>query len=428
MRTVAGDHDLIAFVRPERLAADVEALAAFTEPDRPYTRRAFTDLYLEARAWLRRRMEEAGLSVTIDAGGNLIGRLDGLEPALPPLMSGSHIDTVVGGGRFDGIIGVLGALEVARALRDAGVRLRHPLEVVDFLSEEPSDYGVSTVGSRAMVGTLSPEMLARTNPAGETLGAAIARMGGRPEALTAPLRRPGEVAAFLEMHIEQGPLLEREGVPIGVVTGIVGIHRYRVSVEGRPDHAGTSPMRLRRDALAAAAEVILAVERAARAAAARDAFVGTVGRIENAPNNPNVVPGRTELWVELRSLQPEMLWSVWDEVRGAVEEMARRRGLNWTDEVVSTAPPVLCDDRVADALETAAARVGYRSLRLPSGAGHDAMQVAQIAPVGMLFIPCREGRSHCPEEFADQEHIAAGTAVLAGALQILDETLSQNES
>src|SRR5690606_14233533 len=203
-----------------RIMRRIAALARLTEPDRPYTRRAFTDLYLEGREWLEGEFRQAGLDPRLDAGANLVGERPGRRPGLGALTLGSHTDTVPGGGRFDGIGGVVCALEVAQVLNESGVRLEHPLRVVDFLSEEPSDYGASCVGSRAMVGTLTPAMLAKANAEGAPLADAIARMGGRPAELTRPLVAPGEVAAFLELHIEQGPVLESRGLPIGVVGGI----------------------------------------------------------------------------------------------------------------------------------------------------------------------------------------------------------------
>ncbi|QIA27624.1 Zn-dependent hydrolase [Thermaerobacter sp. PB12/4term] len=410
-------------VRAERLWADIMQLATFTEPDRPYTRRAFTDVYQAGRRWLAARMQEAGLAIRVDAGGNLIGRWEGTEPGRAPLMLGSHTDTVLGGGRFDGVVGVLGALEAVRALREAGVRLRHPVEVVDFLAEEPSDYGPSCIGSLALTGGLTPEMLAEVNPAGETLAAGIRRMGGDPRSLSAPLRQPGEIAAFVEMHIEQGPVLEQRGVPIGIVTAIASMEWHSVTLEGQPGHAGTTPMELRRDALTAAAEVILAVERTGRELATSGHCVATTGRLLIEPNNVNVVPGKVGLTVDVRSHDPRRLAQAWTEIRTAIERVARTRGVQWSSRCLGRAEGAEADPQVMEALEGAAHALGYPTLRLASGAGHDAMHLARIAPMGMLFIPCRGGRSHCPEEWASPEDVARGTEVLVGALQWLDRSL-----
>lgn len=403
--------------KPERLQADLAWLEQLTEPERPYTRRAFTDLFLAARRRLQAEMEAVGLRVRLDAAGNLIGRLEGQRANLPPLMVGSHIDTVVGGGRFDGIIGVLAGVEVVRWLRDNGLRLQHPLEVVDFLSEEPSDYGISTVGSRGMVGTLTPEMLARTNPAGESLAQGIARMGGNPAALAAPLRRPGEVAGYLELHIEQGPVLEEMKRPVGVVNGIVGVRRWEVLVTGRPDHAGTTPMPMRRDALNAAAEITLAVERVANA---HPGAVGTVGTLVVSPNAPNVVPGQVRMLAEVRSVDPQVLDRMEADLRAAVAAVQAARPVEIAVALVSNSAPVVVSDAYQAAQTAAVRAMGLEPVVLASGAGHDGNQVALIAPVGMFFIPCRQGRSHAPEEWAEVRDIAQGAEALGRSLLALD--------
>lgn len=420
VKTVPGSRPT---VRTERLWADIMQLAAFTEPDRPYTRRAFTEVYQAGRRWLAARMQEAGLAVRVDAGGNLIGRWEGTEPGRSPLMLGSHTDTVLDGGRFDGVAGVLGALEAVRALREAGVRLRHPVEVVDFLAEEPSDYGPSCIGSLALTGGLAPEMLAEVNPAGETLAEGIRRMGGEPRSLSAPLRRPGDVAAYVELHIEQGPVLEQRGVPIGLVTAIASMEWHSVTLEGQPGHAGTTPMELRRDALAAAAEVILAVERTGRELATGGHCVATTGRLLIEPNNVNVVPGKAELTVDVRSHDPRRLAQAWADIRTAIEGISQTRGVRWTSRCLGRAEGAAADPQVMEALEVAAHELGYPVLHLASGAGHDAMHLARIAPMGMLFIPCRGGLSHCPEEWSSPDDVARGTQVLAVALQYLDRIL-----
>ncbi|HJE63737.1 MAG TPA: hydantoinase/carbamoylase family amidase, partial [Alcaligenes faecalis] len=284
----------------ERLWRSTQELAAFTLPDQPWTRRAFSDLFLQSRQWLLQQFEEAGLTVRMDAAGNLIGRREGRKPGLAPITTGSHCDTVMYGGRYDGIIGVLAGLEVARCLNEQNIQLDHPFEVVDFLSEEPSDYGVSCVGSRAMGGVLSDAMLAERNPQGETLAQGIARIGGRPQELAQARRAPGDTAAFVELHIEQGPVLESRNLPIGVVSNIVGICRHRIIITGRPDHAGTTPMDIRRDALVGASLIISEVDRKARRAlGGPDYLVATIGNLNLTPNASNAVPGRVEMMVEV---------------------------------------------------------------------------------------------------------------------------------
>lgn len=404
----------------DRLWADVEALARFTRPESPWTRRAFTPEFDAARTWLRTAFAEAGLTVRLDACANLIGCREGSEPGLPVLMSGSHCDTVPAGGRFDGIAGVLAALAFARALNASGTALRHPFEVVDFLSEEPSDYGVSSIGSRAIAGRLSAAHLAMTDGRGETLAQAIARAGGDPAALGEPLRRAGEIAAYVELHIEQGRVLEGANLPIGVVDRIVGIARHNLVVTGRTDHAGSTPMDARHDALAGAARVISAVESLAREMTGNPEYVvATVGRIAVSPNAANAVPGRVEMVLDLRTGS--------DAVLAAFPERLRARcdlgPLGFEIAPVSLAPATDCAPVVTSAIAAAADRLGLGRRALPSGAGHDAVNAALLAPTGMIFIPCRDGRSHVPEEWSTPEQLYDGARVLAETLLDLDRTL-----
>jgi N-carbamoyl-L-amino-acid hydrolase len=397
----------------ERIARRLAALEQFTESERPYTRRAFTPLYSEARAWLAQKMESGGLSVMVDAGANLIGTRAGQGDTRGALMMGSHIDTVPGGGRFDGIAGVIAALEVAEVLQENNVLLRHPLKVVDFLSEEPSDYGASCVGSRALAGTLTQSMLASTNPGGETLADAVKRMGGEPQTLTAPLMQTGDIAGFLELHIEQGPVLETAKTSIGIVEGIVAIDRYRLTVSGRAAHAGTTPMSLRDDAL-----VVTLVNKKARAWSQDEHFVATIGRFNVFPNGANVVPGRVKMIVEARALTDAQVQQFFGELR---DELARTiPAEKFSFEKMSEAAAVQSDPRIVAALKYACDRSGYTFQQMASGAGHDAMQVANIAPVGMIFIPCRAGVSHHPDEYAEIADITAGANVLLQAALKLD--------
>lgn len=410
-RTIAPDE--------ERIRADWEQLSRFRAEGLPgWTRRPFTPAYRDARAWLDGRMQAAGLATEIDAAGNLIGRRPGRPTGRRPIVIGSHIDTVAGGGRFDGMIGVLGAIELQRCL-PSDVLLEHPLEIVDFLAEEPTDFGVSTVGSRGMVGALGAEAPARRDADGRTLGACIASVGGRPEALARPLRGPGSIELYLELHIEQGPVLEQEGLRLGVVTAITGICRFRVEIEGRPDHAGTMPMDRRRDALAAAAETVLALE----AIWQDGSGVGTVGRLSLSPNATNVVPGSVELWAEMRSVDRERLELNRRAFPEQIHEIAARRGVVARIEAVSAEEPVLIPERVQDTFAAVLGELGQAPRRLPSYAGHDGNQMAKIAPIGMLFVPSRDGRSHCPEEWTELADVALGVQALGQALLRFDAEL-----
>jgi N-carbamoyl-L-amino-acid hydrolase len=405
----------------QRLAADVEALAKLTRPERPYTRRAFSAEDRAARAWLAERMAEAGLEVAIDAAANVIGRRPGHRGGAP-LAIGSHLDTVQEGGRFDGIAGVLAGLEVARCLHAAGHRLARPLEVIDFTCEEPSDFGLSTIGSRAMSGKLDAATAARLrDPGGRSLAEAIAAVGGRPERLDEARRAPGAIARYLELHIEQSASLDQAGIPVGVVTAIAAPSRFRVTVRGRQDHAGGTPMAIRRDALAAAAELVLAVERIAREVGR--AMVGTVGALDVRPNMVNIVPGEVTLLADFRGIEPPAIAETVARFEATVADVQERRGVTIdVAPIVRDAPLPIDADMVEHAASAAeAVAVPYR--RLTSGASHDANHIARLCPVGLLFVACRDGRSHCPEEWAERAHLAAGARVLLELLLRLDAAL-----
>jgi beta-ureidopropionase / N-carbamoyl-L-amino-acid hydrolase len=284
-----------------RLWDDLMTLGAITEPDRPYTRRAFSPLFDSGRTWLTERMREAGLRTHVDAAGNLIGRREGSRAASNAILVGSHSDSVPSGGRFDGMAGIIAGIAIARSLTAAGIELRHPLEVVDFLAEEPNEFGLSCIGSRGISGHLTAEHLEVTSPQKESLAGALTRVGGNPSQLTAAIR--GDIEAAFELHIEQGPVLEAEGIDIGVVTAIVGITRFEIEFRGRAGHAGTTPMRGRRDPLIAAAHVVGWIRERAVALAGlrRGHFVATVGIIEALPGGSNVIPRSARIVVDARS-------------------------------------------------------------------------------------------------------------------------------
>jgi beta-ureidopropionase / N-carbamoyl-L-amino-acid hydrolase len=411
-------------VDADRLWDDIMALAAITDPEKPHTRRSFTALYQQGREWLTRRFAEAGLEVRIDAAGNLIGRREGAERGLKPILLGSHSDTVPSGGRFDGIAGVIAALETARSLKSADVGLRHPLEVVDFLAEEPSEYGLSCVGSRGMAGVLDRSMLALKGPGGEPLADALRRVGGDPTRLAEAKRE--NVAAFLELHIEQGIILESAGVDVGVVTSIVGIRRMEIAFEGEADHAGTTPMSVRRDALVAAARTVDSVRRAAEALAAEsgDYFVATVGVLEVLPSASNVVPGRCRLIVDARSTSSEMTSRFAKRIdRESADHASAARVRRTTFAALSDGPAAACDPGLRAEIRSAAQRLGLSARDLASGAGHDAAFMTRIGPAAMIFTPCRAGKSHAPEEWADRDALAAGAAVMLETVRAIDRTL-----
>lgn len=409
-------------VNASRIADVIKALARITEPDKPYTRRAFTPLFLDGRAFLEQRFKAAGLETRIDASGNLIGRRKGRKSALGTIMLGSHSDTVPEGGRFDGIAGVAAALEVAQALNEAGIRLDHDLEIVDFLAEEVSIFGVSCIGSRGLAGLIPDGWLSRTQ--GElTLRQGIIDAGGDPSRLARQKR--SDIRAFLELHIEQGPVLEAERCDIGIVTAIAGITRIEILFDGQADHAGTTPMGRRRDALVAAARMVGAVERLAlKYAQGEGHFTATVGEFSIEPNAANVVPSRARILIDARAeLRPDMERFI-AEIDQLAVDIQRETGVSIASpKLISDNFPTPADPLVMANLEQASDRVGAKRRRMASGAGHDTAWMARVSKSAMIFIACRDGRSHTPDEWAENDDVALGAAVLFEAVRKLDVDL-----
>jgi beta-ureidopropionase / N-carbamoyl-L-amino-acid hydrolase len=410
----------------DRLWSDIMALADITDPARPYTRRSFTALFLEGRHLIAQRFAEAGLTTRIDAAGNLIGRIEGRKPELGVIAVGSHSDTVPSGGRFDGIAGVATGLEIARALGDCGTQLDHTFEVIDFLAEEPSEYGLSCVGSRGVTGSLDGKMLDLAEPGGEKLRDALRRVGGDPDRLDQARR--SDIRAFLELHIEQGVVLESQSLDIGVVTSIVGIRRLEIIFEGEADHAGTTPLHLRHDALVAAASTVASVRRIAEALDREGSgyFVATVGILAVEPSASNIVPGRCRLVIDARTTNPALTThfvAAVDHESEAAATAARVRRSAFT--TLSDGPPVACDPDLQTSLREAARNLGLAQTDLPSGAGHDAAFMSRICRSAMVFVPCRAGKSHAPEEWADRDAVAAGAAVILQAVKALDRSLQE---
>jgi N-carbamoyl-L-amino-acid hydrolase len=424
-----------------RLWAMLEALSGHTDPAQRWTRRSFTPLYAEGRAWIAERMRDAGLEVSMDAGGNLVGRREGRVDgrsnasavALAPLVTGSHTDTVPQGGRYDGILGVIAGIEVARSLRDDAIELDHPLEVVDFLAEEPNKFGLSCVGSRAWAGMLDASSFTARAPDGEDFGTAFAAISGKPAGGSAAdvtgARGAGSIAAFVELHIEQGPVLEEKSIPIGVVTAIVGIRRLRVRIDGRADHAGTTPMTIRRDALVGASRIVDSIHRRASAADPASGYlVATVGHLLVEPNAINAVPARVEFIVEMRSDHDALLDALQTSIDADLEKLLPPLGLEWLVSPLSRTAPTVCAAPLMEAIEAAAQDLGYRSMRMPSGAGHDAAFVSRCGPVGMIFVPCLGGRSHCAEESITPQQAADGAKVLRETLLRLDRAMGETRT
>jgi N-carbamoyl-L-amino-acid hydrolase len=404
-------------VEPERLAQDLASLAELRADAPGWTRQVFTDPDRAGRERVAALMREIGLETHIDAAGNVIGRRRGSGAQRGSLVTGSHTDTVLGGGRFDGMVGVLGAIEVARLLSESGIELQRDLVIVDFVGEEPNEFGLSCVGSRALAGTLTPQHLGFVDDGGRTLAQAIRGGGGDPDAALRLSWSPKDVHSYFELHIEQGPYLERLGRSIGVVTGIVGIQRFRTHIRGRLDHAGTTAMDDRHDAGLAAAEAMLAVE-----GLALDGAVATTGRIELEPGATNVVPGSALLNSECRSIDPGWFPSFMAGLNERFVSIAERRGVEVDVTWLTLEPPTPMDAWSMSTVLAAARLVGHEVVELASYAGHDAVQMANLGPSAMIFVPSRGGRSHCPEEWTDLKDLAAGVATLATSLVLADRT------
>ena len=403
----------------QRIQDDLDSLSSYRDPRAAgWTRLAFSQEGVEGRDWVMQQMREAGLSVSRDAANNLIGILPGSGSRKQAIATGSHTDTVNGGGRFDGIIGVLAGLEVVRSLRDAGINLQHDLRVIDFFNEEPNPYGLSCVGSRALAGTLTREQLELRSFDGQSLAEGLESVGGDPEGVLACKWDTDEIFAFLELHIEQGPVLEQSNLPLAVVTSIAGIYRAVVEFTGQADHAGATPMGSRKDALCAAAEGILEVERIASGGV--EVGVGTVGRIESQPGATNVVPASSKFWMEVRGGTQAWLQSCQVELEAAFQRIALRRGIEVSCSWLSTVAPVETSDWVQTSIGTAIEKLGYEYTHMFSGAGHDASHMSRLAPIGMIFVPSRSGRSHTPEEWTDPDEIARGTQVLLHTIIDID--------
>jgi N-carbamoyl-L-amino-acid hydrolase len=395
-----------------RLRADIEALAAIgRDPTGGITRPAWSPAHEEARAWLLGRLRAAGLAARVDSAGNVFGRLG---EGTPVVMTGSHIDTVPRGGPLDGALGVLAGLECLRAVAASGRRPARPLEVAAFTDEEGRFYGF--FGSRAMTGALDRQLAERlSDPAGLPLPEAMRRAGFDVAAAPTARRDAGDIAAYVELHIEQGPWLEADDLPIGVVESIVGIRRFRLVFVGQPDHAGTTPMDRRKDAFLTAAEYA-AKSRDLVVRGGQGRAVTTIGVVDVRPGVPNIVPERTALLQELRDSDPAVLERLASRTLRTAERVARQRGLGLEVEHLMRADPVRMSPRIQATIEAAAAALGLGTRRMPSGAGHDAQILAAVTDAGMIFVPSQGGRSHRPDEWTDWPALERGANVLLGTL------------
>ena len=394
---------------PERVASELTELSTLTDSDRPgWTRRALSEFDVSGREFARRLMRQSGMDTRIDGAGNVIGVLPGRIGGRQ-IMLGSHTDAVDGGGRFDGIVGVLGAIEVVRLIQEHDIRVDHDLVVVVFFNEEPNDFGLFCVGSRAMTGQVDRQTLAITDPTGRTLADALPDSRIDPDDFLSAAYDFNPVTAFLELHIEQGPELERAGRQIGVVETITGINHFRALFTGRQDHAGTTPMDVRADAGCAAAGTVLAVESIAESGLNTR---GTSGQIRFTPEAVNVVSQIASLEGEFRGPEGSWLNEAQRRLTAAAGSEAEKRGVEVEIEWTTDDAPVPLHEPITSTITEVADDFGLSRATMFSGAGHDAGIIAAKTQVGMIFVPSVDGRSHCPEEFTDFADIMPGISVL----------------
>ena len=398
----------------ERLMSEADALGAITEVPGTVTRTFLTPQHRAAAQRVLASMREAGMAASTDAIGNVVGRYEGARPGLPALLLGSHLDTVRDAGKYDGILGVLTAIACVAALQRRGERLPFAIEVIGFGDEEGVRFQSTLLGSRAVAGTFDNAVLERKDADGISLREAMVSFGLDPAAIPTAARRCGDVLGYLELHIEQGPVLEARDLPVGIVTSIAGAMRANFALVGQSGHAGTVPMPLRRDALAAAAEIILAIEERARN---DGGVVATVGRIAASPGAANVIPGKAEFSLDLRSAEDATRLAVYADIVASAQAIALKRGVALTLDRTLESPAVACSDRLMAGIERAIVAQGMTPLRLPSGAGHDAMALAGLCEVGMIFVRCKGGISHNPAESITAADAETGARVLLELLR-----------
>ena len=410
----------------DQIFSRIEALAQLSEESHQLTRRSFTTEHRRANDLVREWMQQIGMTVHTDAVGNIIGRLNSgadhigseVNPnATPALLIGSHLDTVRNGGKFDGMLGVVLPLVCLQHLQEHNKTLPYPVEVIGFCDEEGVRFPSTLLGSRALAGTLNPAVLNECDDEGFSVAQALVEFGAS-GTLESCARSANDYLGFIECHIEQGPVLEQEDLPIGLVTGISGASRFRITVTGKAGHAGTVPMGMRKDALVAACECIVEIE---TLCSSINNLVGTVGQITALPGAGNVIPGDVEFSLDLRIADDKRLADATSQIEQALQKIAKRRQISIDIEQNYHASSVACDPDLSNQLGESIKRTGYRIHSLPSGAGHDAMAIASITRIAMLFVRCKEGVSHHPDESISRNDAAAAAQVLINFLQHFDK-------
>ena len=406
-------------INPDRLRESLEGLSLYGRPAGGtfadgVSRVGFSDADVAGRNYVMQRMREFGLDPRVDPAGNIFGSRAGLDQNLKPILFGSHIDSVPSGGNFDGDLGSMSAIEVMHTLKERSVNTRHPLQMVIWTDEENT-----FAGSGSAAGVLGPSDFGRLRD-GISMADGLRKLGGDPTRLAEARFPPGSFRCYLELHIEQGGILYKANVPIGVVEGIVSIDTYDVEIRGFANHAGTTPMKERHNALLAAAKLIETVQNVVTQEPGRQ--VGTVGKLQVFPNAPNVVPGLVKHSIELRDLSAEKIARLGDEIQKRAQEVAKETGTEITMERVEHDPPAATDPEMQAKIEAAAAELGLKTMRLPSGAGHDAQMMAKIGPIGMIFVPSVNGISHSPKEFTRWQDCANGANVLLQTILLIDRS------
>lgn len=400
----------------DRIRMDIEMLSKFNDSDgEGLTRFSLTKADRGARLYLKTELEKLNLKVYEDAAGSLIGRLEGLDPLAPTILIGSHFDSVRNGGNFDGPAGVVMALEIMRVLKAKEIKLKHSVEFVAMIEEEGGRFGAGVFGSRAMTGQVTYEDLVKNkDEAGISMAEAFEAFGFDPKRIGEAARKAEEIKAFIELHIEQGPVLENDKIDVGIVESVVGIREFKVLIKGRPDHAGTTPMTMRKDALCAAAEVIAELPEYAKQAG--EGTVATVGVLNIKPGAANIVPGEVTFTVDIRSGHTSAIQVVYDKIEKKLNDLVLLKGVQFEIEMLLSVEPVTMSNDLVKILKKQATQNQFSYKMMTSGAGHDAMIMASLTASGLIFVPSKDGRSHCKEEWTDYDALQKGIELICHSI------------